>query len=134
MQPQTTLKVKTHNTNEFRQDYEWLFDKQVGVLGGEGDDASTCVISGGESPGESASVTLQDEVLRRAESGQFAEVIQDFENLSQEQYNMWVYAPIPLVHESGNKFYLSSGGDLYVYAGGVDSENRFYVCTLQRPE
>lgn len=132
-QPQTGSEIKMHNTTKFRQDYEWLFDKQVGVCEGEGFcDGSNHELSGVEPQVETTSGTLQDEVRCRSERGDFEKAIQDFENISQEQYNMWVEAPMPIVHESGDKFYLSSEGGLYVYAGGVDPESRFYVCTLRR--
>lgn len=131
MRLETGSNTNTHNTYEF----EWLLDKQIGLCGGEGFcDGYNHELSGVEPQGESFSDTLQDEVRCRSERGEFEKAIQDFENISQDQYNMWVEAPMPIVHESGDKFYLSSEGGLYVYAGGVDPESRFYVCTLQRPD
>lgn len=108
-----------------------MFDKQVGVCGGEGFcDRSNHEPLGVKTQGESTFGTSQDEVRCRSERGEFEKAIRDFESIPEKQYDTCVEAPIPLVHDSGNKSCLFSEADLYVYAGGVDLQNFFYVCTL----
>jgi hypothetical protein len=72
------------------------------------------------------------QVKARLKAGEFDKTIQDFENLSYEDYKTFVGASRPIADALGNRFYLSLDGDLYLYVGGVEEHNRFRIHTLQR--
>ncbi len=70
----------------------------------------------------------------RLEAGDFAKTISDLEALTYEQYSRFVAANAPIVDAEENRYYLSLEGDLYLYLGPPDPENRFFLCTLDRAE
>lgn len=71
---------------------------------------------------------------RRKQAGEFDKTISDLESLASQEYRRFVDAPAPIVDAEENRFYISLSGELYIYLGPADPENRFYVCTLERPE
>ncbi len=72
------------------------------------------------------------EVTGRLETGDFDEAIEAFETIPYGEYRKLVGTKIPVRDASGNLFYVSLDGDLYVYAGGEDPEHRNYLKTLDR--
>lgn len=69
---------------------------------------------------------------KRLEAGEFAKTIADLEALPYDQYSRFVAAPVPIVDSEDNRFYLSLEGDLYVYLGASEPDNRFFLHTLDR--
>jgi Asp-tRNA(Asn)/Glu-tRNA(Gln) amidotransferase A subunit family amidase len=59
-------------------------------------------------------------------------IIRDFENLPYDLYKTYVGTSTPIVDATGNKFYLSLNGDLFLYLGGTGEEHRHYLYTLSR--
>jgi hypothetical protein len=75
---------------------------------------------------------LERQVKTRLDVGEFDKIIRDFENLPYDVYKTYVGASTPIVDATGNKFYLSLNGDLFLYLGGTEEEHRHYLCTLSR--
>jgi hypothetical protein len=75
---------------------------------------------------------LERQVKTRLDVGEFDKTIRDFENLPYDVYKTYVGTSIPIVDATGNKFYLSFDGDLFLYLGGTQEEHRHYLCTLNR--
>lgn len=48
------------------------------------------------------------------------------------QYARFVAAKSPIVDSEGNRYYLSPEGNLYLYIGPPEPENRFFLCRLKR--
>lgn len=69
---------------------------------------------------------------KRLEAGDFAKTIADLEALPYDQYSRFVAAPVPIVDAEDNRFYLALEGDLYVYLGAPEPDNRFFLHTLER--
>lgn len=114
------------------EDYSWFFRKRA--LGIEGSAADQAVGSGEDDPRmrDPSSPGAADHVRHRYAAAEFDDVINVFESSPQEQYGGWVDAPSPIVDESGNRFYLSTDDELYLYIGDPCPENRFYLCTISR--
>ncbi len=68
----------------------------------------------------------------RLEAGEFAKTIADLESLPYDQYSRFVAASAPIVDAEENRYYLSLEGDLYLYVGPPEPENRFLLTTLDR--
>jgi replication initiator protein A len=75
---------------------------------------------------------LERQVRTRLDVGEFDKIIRDFENLPYDVYKTYVGTSTPIVDATGNKFYLSLNGDLFLYLGGTGEEHRHYLCTLSR--
>src|SRR5215212_6659510 len=75
---------------------------------------------------------LERQVKTRLDVGEFDKIIRDFENLPYDVYKTYVGTSTPIVDATGNKFYLSLNGDLFLYLGGTGEEHRHYLCTLSR--
>lgn len=75
---------------------------------------------------------VERQVKSRVEAGEFDQTIQDFENVPYDDYKTFVGASHPIVDASGNRFYLSLDGELYLYLGGTDEDSRFHIHTLER--
>ena len=69
---------------------------------------------------------------QRLEAGEFAKTIADLEALPYDQYSRFVAAPAPIVDAEDNRYYLSLEGDLYLYLGLPEPENRFFLRSLER--
>jgi hypothetical protein len=84
-----------------------------------------------------AAAPLDEEHVRRAlkkrlEAGEFAKTIADLEALPYDQYSRFVAASVPIVDAEENRYYLSLEGDLYLYLGPPEPENRFFLRALVR--
>src|SRR5919112_1845229 len=75
---------------------------------------------------------LERQVKTRLDVGEFDKIIRDFENLPYDVYKTYVGTSTPIVDATGNKFYLSLNGELFLYLGGTGEEHRHYLCTLSR--
>jgi hypothetical protein len=75
---------------------------------------------------------LERQVKARLDTGEFDKTIRDFENLPYDVYKTYVGTSTPIVDATGNKFYLSLNGELFLYLGGTEEEHRHYLCTLDR--
>ena len=71
---------------------------------------------------------------QRLEAGEFAKTIADLEALPYDQYSRFVAAPAPIVDAEDNRYYLSLEGDLHLYLGPPEPENRFFLCSLRRDQ
>ena len=71
---------------------------------------------------------------KRLDAGEFTKTIADLEALPYDQYSRFVAASAPIVDAEENRYYLSLEGDLYVYLGPPEPENRFFLCPLTRSE
>lgn len=69
---------------------------------------------------------------RRLDAGEFSKTVSDLEALPYDQYGRFVAASAPIVDAEENRYYLSLEGDLYLYVGPPEPENRFYLLTLFR--
>lgn len=69
---------------------------------------------------------------RRVSAGEFDRTISDLESLPYEQYSRFVAASVPIVDAEGNRFYVSLEGNLYLYIGPPEPENRFFLTSLDR--
>jgi hypothetical protein len=75
---------------------------------------------------------LERQVKTRLDVGEFDKIIRDFENLPYDVYKTYVGTSTPIVDATGNRFYLSLNGDLFLYLDGTGEEHRHYLCTLSR--
>jgi hypothetical protein len=75
---------------------------------------------------------LERQVKARLDVGEFDKTIRDFEKLPYDVYKTYVGASTPIVDATGNRFYLSLDGALFLYLGGTGEEHRHYLCTLNR--
>jgi hypothetical protein len=75
---------------------------------------------------------LERQVKARLDTGEFDKTIRDFENLPYDVYKTYVGTSTPIVDATGNKFYLSLDGELFLYLGGTGEEHRHYLCTVDR--
>lgn len=119
----------THNTPKFSDGYEWFFADSVSVSHSKTSEVSSLDIqdsSAGVSPG------TVDDSRRRVAAGEYDTVVEAFETLPREEYIKMRDASVPLLHESGDRFYLSAEGDLYVYPGGSVLGDLVHVCRLSR--
>ncbi len=86
-----------------------------------------------ERPGSRAD---EDHVRRalkkRLGAGEFDKTIQDLETLPYDQYRRFVACSAPIVDADENRYYLSFEGDLYLYVGPPEPQNRFFLTTLNR--
>lgn len=69
---------------------------------------------------------------KRLEAGDFDKTIVDLESLPYDQYSRFVAASAPIVDAEENRYYLSLEGDLYLYVGPPEPENRFFLRSLKR--
>jgi hypothetical protein len=69
---------------------------------------------------------------KRLDAGDFDKTIADLESLPYDQYSRFVAASAPIVDAEENRYYLSLEGDLYLYVGPPQRENRFFLRTLDR--
>ncbi len=69
---------------------------------------------------------------KRLHAGEFNKTIADLETLPYDQYQRFVAASAPIVDADENRYYLSLAGELYLYVGPPEPENRFYLTTLNR--
>src|SRR5215207_4698204 len=69
---------------------------------------------------------------KRLGAGEFEKTIADLEALPYDQYSRFVAARAPIVDAEENRYYLSLEGDLYLYVGPPEPDNRFFLCTLHR--
>jgi hypothetical protein len=70
---------------------------------------------------------------KRLAFGEFDKTISDLEALPYDQYSRFVAASVPIVDADENRYYLSLEGDLHIYIGSPDPENRFFLCPITRP-
>lgn len=76
--------------------------------------------------------TVADEVRRRHNAGEFNEAIEAFESLPYEEYVKYVGHAAR--HHDGNRYYVNIDGELYLYVGGKQPQDRHFLCTLDRTE
>jgi plasmid replication initiation protein len=89
----------------------------------------------GEAPSEPSNLQrrhTQEAVRRRSAAGEFDEIARAFENLPYEEYKKYVGSSIPIVDGDDNRYYVSLEGDLFLYVGNTDEQNRYHICTLRR--
>lgn len=137
-QPEAELGSRTSSDSRSQhgsnpdEDYAWFFHK--------GDSTSGDLVANhtydpqivGSGMGEGPSPDIGEDVRRRMAAAEFDEVIDALESSSHAEYSEWVEASVPVVDVLGNRFYLSIGGDLYLYVGEPCPENRFYLYTINR--
>lgn len=69
---------------------------------------------------------------KRLDAGEFDKTIRDLETLPYDQYRRFVAAPAPIIDADDNRYYLSLEGNLYLYVGPPEPENRFFLTALSR--
>lgn len=74
----------------------------------------------------------EQDVLRRLHAGEFDKTIVNLETLPNSQYQRFASARAPIVDAEENRYYLSLEGELYLYVGPPEPENRIYLTTLDR--
>jgi hypothetical protein len=85
-------------------------------------------------PNAAAREELEEDVRRRHEAGEFDAAIEAFETASFEQYTKHVATAVPVqADDTGNRYYVSLDGDLYLCLGpSTDEECLLRICTLER--
>jgi plasmid replication initiation protein len=130
----TTLSIWVPNS--FAQEYiearfkETLESSMRAKLGSDAHIVVRCASGPDSSPLPADVEEFAAEIERRKAAGEFDEAIKSFETLPYEQYRSFVGHDVK--HLDGERFYLTIDGELYVYAGGRDSNCRHYLCTLER--
>lgn len=127
---------RSHNTSEFREGYEWLFNKRDLTQATPEDqffadeELSGSASEEGGSPG-----IFEEDVRLRAEAGEFDSAIEAFESVPFDQYKKYVNAPSPVqADETDNRYYLSSDDHLYVYLGGTEESDCYFLKLLHRSD
>lgn len=84
-----------------------------------------------EDPDQKLPVAVR-EVRSRVAAGGYSDAVEAFETVPHGEYVKMRDAAFPVVHESGDRFYVSPENDLYVYAGDASSQNLVFVKNLDR--
>ncbi len=92
------------------------------------EDASPTLVPSDDLDGDHVRRALQ----KRLASGEFDKTISDLEALPYDQYSRFVAASVPIVDADENRYYLSLEGDLYLYIGSPEPENRFFLLAISR--
>lgn len=125
-----------HNTPEFREGYEWLFDKRDLTQAAPEDPVVRDEEFSGSTSEEVGSLGIFEEDVRlRFEAGEFDSAIEAFESVAFEQYKKYVNAPSPVqADDSDDRYYVSLDGDLYVYLGGTGEPDCYFLKRLCRSD
>lgn len=127
----TTRDPDSRDDSHFRSDYAWFY-RGAGLASPETDNRVADLESSSREVGESDPSGAMADVRRRFADSEFSEVVDALESCSYEEYREWVDAKSAIVDGSGNRFYLSTDDELYLYMGDSRPENRVHLCSIER--
>lgn len=124
---------KTQQNGAVVEKNETSAEKANRPHGSHADDASFPAIS---AEGEQEVADWDEAVSRRLADGEFDMAISAFETLPYDEYRKFVGTPQPVVFgdKTGDRYHVSLDGYLYIYLGGLDTDHRYFVKTLDRSD